>query len=48
MYQAEKFLKCKELTTETECTWNVKTKGTPVIIGSTGSISKSFIKYLKT
>jgi hypothetical protein len=26
--------------------WNVKTKVTPVIIGATGTISKSFRKYL--
>jgi hypothetical protein len=26
--------------------WNVKTKVIPVIIGATGTISKSFIKYL--
>jgi hypothetical protein len=26
--------------------WNVKTKVTPVIIGVTGTISKSFRKYL--
>jgi hypothetical protein len=28
--------------------WNVKTKGTPVIIGATGTISKSFRKYLSS
>jgi hypothetical protein len=26
--------------------WNVKTKVTPVIIGTTGTISKSFRKYV--
>ena len=26
--------------------WNVKTKVTPVIIGATGTISKSFRKYV--
>jgi hypothetical protein len=26
--------------------WNVKTNMTPVIIGATGTISKSFSKYL--
>jgi len=26
--------------------WNVKTKVIPVIIGTTGTISKSFIKYV--
>jgi hypothetical protein len=28
-------------------TWNVKTKVTPVIIGATGTISKSFRKYAR-
>jgi hypothetical protein len=28
--------------------WNVKTKVTPVIIGATGTISKSFRKYLSS
>jgi hypothetical protein len=28
--------------------WNVKTKVTPVIIGATGIISKSFRKYLSS
>jgi hypothetical protein len=28
--------------------WNVKTKVTPVIIGATGTTSKSFRKYLST
>jgi hypothetical protein len=28
--------------------WNVKTKMTPVIIGATGIISKSFRKYLSS
>jgi len=26
--------------------WNVKTKVIPVILGATGAISKSFIKYV--
>ena len=26
--------------------WNVKTKVIPVVIGATGTISKSFIKYV--
>jgi len=26
--------------------WNVKTKGIPVIIGATGTVSKSFRKYV--
>jgi hypothetical protein len=28
--------------------WNVKTRVIPVIIGATGTISKSFIKYVST
>jgi hypothetical protein len=28
--------------------WNVKTKMTPVIIGATGTVSKSFRKYLSS
>jgi hypothetical protein len=28
--------------------WNVKTKVTPVIIGATGTITKSFRKYLSS
>jgi hypothetical protein len=28
--------------------WNVKTQVTPVIIGATGTISKSFRKYLNS
>jgi hypothetical protein len=28
--------------------WNVKTKMTPVIIGATGTISKSFRKYFSS
>jgi hypothetical protein len=28
--------------------WNLKTKMTPVIIGATGTISKSFRKYLNS
>jgi hypothetical protein len=28
--------------------WNVKTQATPVIIGATGTISKSFRKYLSS
>jgi len=43
---AKKILKYKDLTTEIQRMWNVKTKVIPVIIGATGTISKSFIKYV--
>ena len=44
--EAEKILKYKDLTTEIECMWNVKTQVIPAIIGATGNISKSFRKYV--
>jgi hypothetical protein len=44
----EKFLKYKDLIIEIQRMWNVKTKVTPVVIGVTGTISKSFIKYLSS
>ena len=44
--KAEKILKYKDLTTEIQRMWNVKTKVIPVIIGATGSISKSFRKCI--
>jgi len=43
---AEKILKYKDLTIEIQRMWNVKTKVIPVIIGATGTISKSFRKYM--
>jgi hypothetical protein len=46
--ETEKILKCKDLTTEIQRMWNVKTKVTPVITGATGTISKSFRKYLSS
>ena len=46
--QAEKILKYKDLTIEIQRMWNVKTKVIPVIIGATGTISKSFRKYVST
>jgi hypothetical protein len=46
--EAEKILKYKDLITEIQRMWNVKTKVTPVIIGATGTISKSFRKYLSS
>ena len=44
--EAEKNLKYKDLSKEIQHTWNIKTKVIPVIIGTTGTISKSLKKYL--
>jgi hypothetical protein len=44
--EAEKILKYKDFTTEIQCMWNVKTKVIQVIIGATGTISKSLRQYL--
>ena len=44
--EAEKILKYKDLTTEIQRMWNVKEKVIPTIIGATGTISKSFRKYV--
>jgi hypothetical protein len=44
--EAEKILKYKDLTIEIQRMWNVKTRLIPVIIGATGTVSKSFIKYV--
>jgi hypothetical protein len=44
--EAEKTVKYKDLIIEIQRVWNVKTKVTPVITGATGTISKSFRKYL--
>jgi hypothetical protein len=41
-------LKYKDLTIEIQSTWNVKTGVIPVIIGVSGTISKSFRKYVST
>jgi len=43
--EAEKILKYKDLTIEIQRMWNVKPKVIPVIIGATGTISKSFCRY---
>ena len=43
--EAEKIVKYKDLTTEIQRMWNVKTKE-PAIIRATGTISKSFRKYV--
>ena len=44
--EAEKILKYKDLTAEIQRMWNVKTKAIPVIIGTTGTVSMSFRKYV--
>ena len=44
--EAEKILKYKSLTKEIQRTWQLKTRAIPVIIGATGTISKSFGKYI--
>ena len=44
--EAEKILKYKDFTIEIRSMWNVKTKVIPVIIGATGTISKSVRKYV--
>ena len=44
--EAEKILKYKDLTIEIQHMWKVKTRVIPVIIGATGTISKSFRKYM--
>jgi len=44
--EAEKILKCKDLTIEIQGMWNAKTRVIPVIIGATGTTSKSFRKYV--
>ena len=44
--EAEKILKHKDLTIEIQRMWNVKPKVIPVIIGATGTISKTLRKYV--
>jgi hypothetical protein len=44
--EAETILKYKDLIIEIQRMWNVKTNVIPVITGATGTISKSFRKYL--
>jgi hypothetical protein len=44
--EAEKMLKYKDLIIETQHMWDVKSRVIPVIIGATGTISKSFRKYV--
>jgi hypothetical protein len=44
--EADKILKYKDLTIEIQRMWNVKTRVIPVVIGVTGTISKSFRKHV--
>jgi len=44
--EAEKILKYKDLTIEIQRMWNVKTKVKPALIGATGTVLKSFRKYV--
>jgi enolase len=44
--EAKKILKYKDLAIEIQRMWNVKTRVIPVIIGATGTNSKSFRKYV--
>ena len=44
--EAEKVLKYKDLTIEILRMWNIKTRVIPVITGATGTIAKSFRKYV--
>jgi hypothetical protein len=46
--EAVKILKYKDLTIEIQRVWYVKTRVIPLIIGATGTISKSFRKYAST
>ena len=44
--EAEKILKYKDLTKEIQRMWNINARVIPVITGATGTISKSFRKYV--
>jgi len=44
--EAEKIFKYKDLITQIQRMWNLKAKATLVIIGATGTISKSLRQYL--
>jgi hypothetical protein len=44
--ETEKILKYTYIKKSTRRMWNAKTKVIPVIIGATGTISKSFRQYL--
>jgi len=45
--ETDKVINCKDLTIEIRRMWNVKAKVIPVIIGATGTISKSLRQYLR-
>jgi len=44
--EADKILKYEDLTIEIQRMWNVKTEVIPGVTGATGTISKSFRKYV--
>ena len=44
--RADRILKYKDLTVDIQCMWNIKTKVIPLIIRATGTIPKSFRKYV--
>jgi hypothetical protein len=44
--EAEKIFKYKDLTIEIQRMWNVKARVLTVVIGATGTISKSLRKYV--
>jgi len=44
--EAEKILKYEDLTKEIQHMWNINARVIPVIIGATGTISKSLRKYV--
>jgi hypothetical protein len=46
--EAEKILYYKYLTIEIQRMWNIKTSVIPIRIGATGTISKSFRKYVSS
>jgi hypothetical protein len=46
--EAEKILKYEDLAIEIQRMWNVKSRVIPVIIGATGTVSKSFRKHVSS
>jgi hypothetical protein len=46
--EVKNILKYKDLTTEIQCMWNIKTKVIPVITGANGTISESCINQRTT